>query len=374
MSIKNTPGPLRPVKQTRTLAMLTTTVAVSGGLVAGLGITQSAGAAPESGAVHEAAAAATTPLELKTVTPAKKLVVAPKAAPKPAAKAAPKPAAKAAAKPAAAKKSTRATSQALKQVSRSQARSALTSASVKPVRAERKAKIAEPAQRRSIVVKKRTAPAASQSTNTHRAASQSTNTHRAASQSTNTHRAASQSTNTHRATATHQRVHRTHARQAVSQHTQARPVAQTPRHQQAPVHRATVRHATTTHSATPTYASSAQKATNTASASRSNSGVVSIAAGLTGIPYVYGGSSTSGADCSGYVAMVFAKAGIQLPHQSGAIKAMTTPVSDPRPGDLVFLPGHVAIYAGNGMVYEARHPGTVTGLYPVLSGSTYGRL
>ena len=342
MSIKNTPGPLRPVKQTRTLAMLTTTVAVSGGLVAGLGITQSAGAAPESGAVHEAAAAATTPLELKTVTPAKKLVVAPKAA------------AKAAAKPAAAKKSTRATSQALKQVSRSQARSALTSASVKPVRAERKAKIAEPAQRRSIVVKKRTAPAASQSTNTHRAASQSTNTQRA--------------------TATHQRVHRTHARQAVSQHTQARPVAQTPRHQQAPVHRATVRHATTTHSATPTYASSAQKATNTASASRSNSGVVSIAAGLTGIPYVYGGSSTSGADCSGYVAMVFAKAGIQLPHQSGAIKAMTTPVSDPRPGDLVFLPGHVAIYAGNGMVYEARHPGTVTGLYPVLSGSTYGRL
>ena len=352
MSIKNTPGPLRPVKQTRTLAMLTTTVAVSGGLVAGLGITQSAGAAPESGAVHEAAAAATTPLELKTVTPAKKLVVAPKAA------------AKAAAKPAAAKKSTRATSQALKQVSRSQARSALTSASVKPVKAERKAKIAEPVQRRSIVVKKRTAPAASQSTNTHRAASQSTNTHRAASQSTNTRRA----------TATHQRVHRTHARQAVSQHTQARPVAQTPRHQQAPVHRATVRHATTTHSATPTYASSAQKATNTASASRSNSGVVSIAAGLTGIPYVYGGSSTSGADCSGYVAMVFAKAGIQLPHQSGAIKAMTTPVSDPRPGDLVFLPGHVAIYAGNGMVYEARHPGTVTGLYPVLSGSTYGRL
>ena len=366
MSIKNTPGPLRPVKQTRTLAMLTTTVAVSGGLVAGLGITQSAGAAPESGAVHEAAAAATTPLELKTVTPAKKLVVAPKAAPK--------PAAKAAAKPAAAKKSTRATSQALKQVSRSQARSALTSASVKPVKAERKAKTVEPAQRRSIVVKKRTAPAASQSTNTHRAASQSTNTHRAASQSTNTHRAASQSTNTQRATATHQRVHRTHARQAVSQHTQARPVAQTPRHQQAPVHRATVRHATTTHSATPTYASSAQKATNTASASRSNSGVVSIAAGLTGIPYVYGGSSTSGADCSGYVAMVFAKAGIQLPHQSGAIKAMTTPVSDPRPGDLVFLPGHVAIYAGNGMVYEARHPGTVTGLYPVLSGSTYGRL
>ncbi|MFK4495302.1 C40 family peptidase [Dermacoccus sp. GAS27A] len=367
MSIKNTPGPLRPVKQTRTLAMLTTTVAVSGGLVAGLGITQSAGAAPESGAVHEAAAAATTPLELKTVTPAKKLVVAPKAAPKPAAKAAPKPAA--------AKKSTRATAQALKQVSRSQARSALTSASVKPVKAERKAKTVEqPAQRRSIVVKKRTAPAASQSTNTHRAASQSTNTHRAASQSTNTHRAASQSTNTHRATATHQRVHRTHARQAVSQHTQARPVAQTPRHQQAPVHRATVRHATTTHSATPTYASSARKATNTASASRSNSGVVSIAAGLTGIPYVYGGSSTSGADCSGYVAMVFAKAGIQLPHQSGAIKAMTTPVSDPRPGDLVFLPGHVAIYAGNGMVYEARHPGTVTGLYPVLSGSTYGRL
>ena len=361
MSIKNTPGPLRPVKQTRTLAMLTTTVAVSGGLVAGLGITQSAGAAPESGAVHEAAAAATTPLELKTVTPAKKLVVAPK----PAAKAAPKPAAKAAAKPAAAKKSTRATSQALKQVSRSQARSALTSASVKPAKAERKAKTVEqPAQRRSIVVKKRTAPAASQSTNIHRAASQSTNTHRAASQSTNTRRA----------TATHQRVHRTHARQAVSQHTQARPVAQTPRHQQAPVHRATVRHATTTHSATPTYASSAQKATNTASASRSNSGVVSIAAGLTGIPYVYGGSSTSGADCSGYVAMVFAKAGIQLPHQSGAIKAMTTPVSDPRPGDLVFLPGHVAIYAGNGMVYEARHPGTVTGLYPVLSGSTYGRL
>ena len=110
-------------------------------------------------------------------------------------------------------------------------------------------------------------------------------------------------------------------------------------------------------------------------ATPSRAGVVGIASQYTGIRYTYGGSTpATGLDCSGFVALVFKQVGVNLPHSSGAIKAMTTPVSNPRPGDLVFLPGHVGIYAGNGKVYEARNYGSPSGLYPVLPGATYGRL
>ncbi|MBW3085544.1 hypothetical protein KEM60_01744 [Austwickia sp. TVS 96-490-7B] len=105
-------------------------------------------------------------------------------------------------------------------------------------------------------------------------------------------------------------------------------------------------------------------------------GVLGIAASLSGIPYVWGGTSTAGFDCSGYVQYVFRQAGISLPRTSGQMRASTTYISNPQPGDLVFFGDwHVGIYAGNGMMYDAPTAGQTTGLHKIWSsGVSYGRV
>lgn len=86
--------------------------------------------------------------------------------------------------------------------------------------------------------------------------------------------------------------------------------------------------------------------------------VISIASQYVGVPYVLGGTSPSGWDCSGYIQYVYGKAGVSLPRTSGAQKAAGTVVSasEARPGDLVWRPGHIGIYAGDGMMYDAGSP------------------
>nr|WP_272902383.1 C40 family peptidase [Brevibacterium daeguense] len=83
--------------------------------------------------------------------------------------------------------------------------------------------------------------------------------------------------------------------------------------------------------------------------------VIAIAKQYVGVPYVYGGTSPSGWDCSGFTAFVYGKAGVNLPRTSSAQKAAGTVVSasEAKPGDLVYKPGHIGIYAGNGMMYDA---------------------
>ncbi|SEV92769.1 NlpC/P60 family protein [Austwickia chelonae] len=104
--------------------------------------------------------------------------------------------------------------------------------------------------------------------------------------------------------------------------------------------------------------------------------VLGVAASLSGIPYLWGGTTPSGFDCSGYVQYVFRQAGISLPRTSGAQRAATTPVSNPQPGDLVFFgTWHVGIYAGNGMMYDAPTAGQTTGLHKIWSNNvSYGRV
>lgn len=70
----------------------------------------------------------------------------------------------------------------------------------------------------------------------------------------------------------------------------------------------------------------------------------------TQIPYV-------SFDCSGLVQWCYAQAGISIPRQSTSIKNSGTIVSDPRPGDICWTPGHVAIYIGNGQMIEAQQDG-----------------
>lgn len=70
----------------------------------------------------------------------------------------------------------------------------------------------------------------------------------------------------------------------------------------------------------------------------------------TQIPYV-------SFDCSGLVQWCYAQAGISIPRQSTSIKNSGTIVSDPKPGDICWTPGHVAIYIGNGQMIEAQQDG-----------------
>ncbi len=103
--------------------------------------------------------------------------------------------------------------------------------------------------------------------------------------------------------------------------------------------------------------------------------IVSIASNLLGIPYVYGGSTPAGFDCSGFTQYVYAAAGISIPRTSyeQGMAGTFIPASEARPGDIVWEPGHVGIYAGNGMVMEATLPGDVTQLRPITGGVQFVR-
>ncbi|MFI2361570.1 C40 family peptidase [Promicromonospora sp. NPDC019610] len=81
---------------------------------------------------------------------------------------------------------------------------------------------------------------------------------------------------------------------------------------------------------------------------------VNVAFNYLGITYVLGGNSPAeGMDCSGLIQYTYAQLGISLPHSSGALLSSGYQVTYPEPGDIVWTPGHVALYAGDGMIIEA---------------------
>lgn len=92
-------------------------------------------------------------------------------------------------------------------------------------------------------------------------------------------------------------------------------------------------------------------------------GVVGIAMRYLGTPYVWGGASPGGFDCSGLVSYAYAQVGVSLPHYTGAQWNVGVPVSrgDLQPGDLVFFNGlgHVGIYIGGNQMVHAPHSGDV---------------
>jgi len=104
--------------------------------------------------------------------------------------------------------------------------------------------------------------------------------------------------------------------------------------------------------------------------------VVGIALQYLGIPYVWGGSSPStGFDCSGFVAYVFAQVGVSLPHHAASQYAYGTPVPYDQlaPGDLVFFSGlgHVGIYIGGGQFVHAPHTGDVVRISSLAGHGSY---
>jgi cell wall-associated NlpC family hydrolase len=89
---------------------------------------------------------------------------------------------------------------------------------------------------------------------------------------------------------------------------------------------------------------------------------VQIAMGELGVPYVWGGASPAGFDCSGLTMWVYAQLGIQLDHFTGSQwnAGPHVPRDQLAPGDLVFFEpgiGHVGIYIGNNDFIEAPHTG-----------------
>ncbi len=93
--------------------------------------------------------------------------------------------------------------------------------------------------------------------------------------------------------------------------------------------------------------------------SANGSAVVEVASGLVGVPYVYGGTTPAGFDCSGVTSYTYAQVGISIPRTSTAQGDAGTVVSRDQalPGDLIWSPGHVAIYAGGDLQVDAPVPG-----------------
>lgn len=87
--------------------------------------------------------------------------------------------------------------------------------------------------------------------------------------------------------------------------------------------------------------------------------VLEVAARYVGVPYVSGGTTPAGFDCSGFVSYVYAQLGISLPRTSSAIKAAGTVISaaEAQPGDLIWTPGHISIYAGGDQQIDSPRPG-----------------
>lgn len=114
----------------------------------------------------------------------------------------------------------------------------------------------------------------------------------------------------------------------------------------------------------------------------SYSGVVGIAAQFVNrTPYVWGGTTPSGFDCSGLVMYCYAQVGVSLPHYTGEqVKyGSTVSANNLQPGDLLFFgsvsdPYHVAIYAGGGQMIEAPRAGEDVHITPVRPFSIAKRI
>lgn len=88
--------------------------------------------------------------------------------------------------------------------------------------------------------------------------------------------------------------------------------------------------------------------------------VFNTALNYIGTPYSYSGVGPEYFDCSGFTRFVLAKHGIHLEHSASdqLYSGETIPESKARLGDLVWMPGHVGFWAGDGLILDSQKPGT----------------
>jgi len=101
--------------------------------------------------------------------------------------------------------------------------------------------------------------------------------------------------------------------------------------------------------------------------------VFNKAAEYQGVPYVYGGATPAGFDCSGFIMYVYAQFGVSMPHSSTGQGAMgkRIAIADAVPGDLVIMPGHDGFYAGNGNILHAPYTGQKVRIQPIWTSDYY---
>jgi len=112
--------------------------------------------------------------------------------------------------------------------------------------------------------------------------------------------------------------------------------------------------------------------------SQSRQNILNTTASYAGTPYQLGGRTVKGIDCSGLVMSVYNQLGFNVQSHSVSGQARTIPgaktsVSNLQPGDLVVWNdnSHIAVYAGNGMIWDASSSKGTT-RRPLWSGKTYG--
>ncbi|MCK9600311.1 MAG: C40 family peptidase [Sphaerochaeta sp.] len=101
--------------------------------------------------------------------------------------------------------------------------------------------------------------------------------------------------------------------------------------------------------------------------------VMPVAMKYVGVPYRLGGKTPGAFDCSGFTKWVYAEVGVVLPDGADAQALVGTVVTaaEARPGDLLAWPGHIAIYAGDGMRIDANRPGSTVQVRPIFGRPLY---